>query len=202
MAPLRVGGTFAPGLLPVNRTHRDVLMASFLSRLFREPPEAAPAQQLYLAAVAQARQPALYLGYGVPDTLDGRFDMTALHVFLLLYRLRTEGEGTRRLGQALFDYMFGDMDRSLRELGVGDLRVARKIKPMVEAFQGRAQAYREALQARDEAALAEALHRNVYRNEPTAHAPALAGYVRRQVDHLASQSAEAVSRGMVSFLAP
>ena len=177
-------------------------MTGFFSRLFREPPQAAPAQQLYLAAVAQARQPAFYLRHAVPDTLDGRFDMTALHVFLLLYRLRTEGEGTRQLGQALFDYMFGDMDRSLRELGVGDLRVGKKIRPMVEAFQGRVQAYREALLAEDRAALVEALHRNVYRGDPAAPAPALAHYVRSQVDHLASQPAEALGRGRVSFAAP
>lgn len=87
---------------------------SGLRRIFREPPEAAPARQLYLAAVAQARQTDFYVRYAVPDTLDGRFDMTALHVFLLLYRLRAEGEATRALGQAVFDYMFGDMDRSLQ----------------------------------------------------------------------------------------
>ena len=178
-----------------------VTMTSFLSRLFREPPEAVPAQQLYLAAVGQARQPALYLGYGVPDTLDGRFDMTSLHVFLVLYRLRAEGEATRALGQAVFDYMFGDMDRSLRELGVGDLRVGRKIKPMVQAFQGRAQAYREAMLAGDEVALTDALHRNVYQSDPAASAAALVSYVRRQASHLASQPTDQLVRGMVSFLA-
>lgn len=170
-----------------------------IGRLFRERPEMVPARQLYLAAVAQARQPAFYTRYGVPDTVDGRFDMTALHVFLILYRLREEGEATRDLGQALFDYMFGDMDRSLRELGVGDLRVGKRIQPMVQAFMGRAQTYRQALLAADEAALAEAIHRNVYRGAAAVPAAALADYVQRQVGVLAGVPAAMLQAGEVPF---
>lgn len=173
-----------------------------LRRLFRQAPETAPARQLYLAAVAQARRPDFYTRYGVPDTLDGRFDMTALHVFLVLYRLRGEGEVTRALGQALFDYMFGDMDRSLRELGVGDLRVGRKIKPMVQAFMGRAQAYREALLAGDAAGLTEALHRNVYRGADGAPAAALADYVQREVAGLARIPLADLQTGRIRFESP
>ena len=136
-------------------------MTSFLSRLFREPPEAVPAQKLYLAAVGQARQPALYLGYGVPDTLDGRFDSLALHAALVIDRLRREPDG-EALSQAFFDAMFHHLDLTLREIGIQDLGVGRRIKIMAEGLHGRALAYREALNGGGPTPLAEVLRRNAY----------------------------------------
>ena len=96
-----------------------------------------------------------YQALGVPDTLDGRFDLVALHVFLLVHRLqRAPGPA---LAQAVFDAMFSDMDNNLREIGVSDLSVGKRVRAMWEAFHGRSKAYASALEAADGSALAAAL---------------------------------------------
>lgn len=119
------------------------------------------ADRLYAALVALARDPRFYTDLGVPDTVDGRFEMLSLFVYMALRRLRREGETSAAFSQDLFDTMFADMDQSLRELGAGDLGVAPRIKRMAEGFYGRIAAYDRAL---DEAggALGEALRRNLY----------------------------------------
>ena len=148
---------------------------------------------LYGAAVRAARRSILYLpppsGFGVADTLDGRFDLVALHVALLIRRLRAQPEPGPALAQALFDAMFADMDRTLREMGVGDLSVGKKVRVMWEALHGRAVAYESALGAGDRAALAAALARNVWRGSPVAEdAPVrLAAYVEAVDRALAAQ---------------
>ncbi len=118
---------------------------------------------LYGAAVAAARAPLFYARLGVPDTLDGRFDLVCLHAALLVRRLRHEPPPGPGLAQAVFDAMFADMDISLRELGVGDMGIPRRVRAMWEAFHGRARAYESALDQGDRAALATALARNVWR---------------------------------------
>ena len=124
-------------------------LAGFLRR--RNNHERA-AFQLYGAAVAAARDPYLYETLGVPDTLDGRFDAIALHVYLLVRRLNAEPEPGPALAQAVFDAMFLDMDINLREMGVGDLSVSKRNRAMWEAFHGRSAAYAAAWN--DPAALA------------------------------------------------
>ena len=152
---------------------------------------------IYGAAVRAARRAILYerppAGFGVADTLDGRFDLIALHVALLIRRLRAEPEPGPPLAQALFDAMVADMDRSLRELGVGDLSVPKKVRTMWEALHGRAMAYDAALDAGDRAALAAALSRNVWRGAPPAEGePArLAAYVELADRSLAAQDLRA-----------
>src|SRR6202453_1646606 len=119
--------------------------------------------ELYGAAVAAARDPFFYTSLGVPDTLDGRFDMVGLYTFLIIQRLTREPAPGPALAQAVFDAMFGDMEVNLREMGVGDLSVGRKVRVMWEAFHGRSAAYQEALAAGDAERLAAALERNVWR---------------------------------------
>lgn len=155
---------------------------------------------LYGQAVTQARSPRFYSDLGVPDTVDGRFEMIALHVFLILDRMSGKSEAASDMAQRLFDLMFADMDQSLREMGVGDLSVGKKIKVMAQAFYGRSAAYREAL-AKDEAALAEALKRNVFPGgEPDrAQLAALAAYVKREHDALAGQGLEPLLEGRAAF---
>ena len=99
----------------------------------------------------------------MPDTLDGRFDLVALHAFLLIHRLQDAADPGPALAQAVFDAMFSDMDNNLREIGVSDLSVGKRMRAMWEAFHGRAKVYASAIEAADHAALEAALARNVWR---------------------------------------
>jgi cytochrome b pre-mRNA-processing protein 3 len=156
---------------------------------------------LYTAAVRAARDPHFYKELGVPDTMDGRFDMIGLFVFLLIDRLRRAPSPGPELAQAVFDAMFLDMDHTLRELGVGDMSVGRRVKAMWEALHGRSQAYEAALAEGDEAALAAALSRNVWRGAGSGRqAEALASIAMRQHRHLAGQDVPALLEGYVEFL--
>ena len=117
---------------------------------------------LYAAIVEQARQPVFYRDLGVPDVLDGRFDLIVLHMTAATRRLAKIGDDAKQIEQGIMGLFFADMDRSLRELGVGDLSVGKKIRNMAEAYYGRSQAYETALTSEDEDPLKEALGRNVY----------------------------------------
>ena len=174
---------------------------------FRRRPLERPGFELYGAAVAASRDPWLFGVLGVPDSLDGRFDLIGLHVALLIRRLRRDPDPRGpALAQAVFDAMFADMDVNLREMGVGDLSVGKRVKRMWEAFHGRAHAYEAALDAGDAPALAAALQRNVWRAEPSAGPPAqalrLAHHARRVAESLAAQELAALLRGQVRFPAP
>ena len=139
-------------------------LLDFLS-LNKNAPDLTPA---YTAIMAQARKPDHYGAGAVPDSFDGRFDMLAIHVHLVLRRLRSDGVARDDIGQALFDMFFRDMDQAMREAGVGDLGVGKKIRKMAQAFYGRAAAYDEALgkaaPASDDAATRKALSAVLQRN--------------------------------------
>jgi cytochrome b pre-mRNA-processing protein 3 len=167
------------------------MMAFPTLRRPRTPP---PAETVYARLVEGARAPALYRDLGVPDTLDGRFEMLVLHAVLFFRRLRSEDEAARRLGQEVFEAMFRDMDGSLRELGVGDLTVPKRIKGMIQAFYGRGAAYDTALDGGDAAALEDALARNIYEGESGTSAKRLAAYVRAAEAGLAAQSRAALTQ--------
>lgn len=149
--------------------------------LFRRDPFRAEAARLYGVLAGQARQPAFFAEIGVPDTVDGRFDLLSLHVALAIERLKQENDGVA-LSQSLFDAMFRHLDLTLREMGVQDLGVGKRIKVMAEGFHGRGLALREALAA-DDAALEAALARNVLsvQQPPSGTAARLRDYVRRLV---------------------
>ena len=158
---------------------------------------------LYREIVTQARAPALYDAFGVADTLDGRFDLVVLHVYLALRRLRGGGRAAKALSQAIFDVMFADMDRSLREIGVSDHSISKRVRDMIKAFYGRIAAYDRALDPKggQDGGLEAALLRNVFRDaeEKQAEAARLAGYVRRQAAALEAQPLSALLRGELSF---
>ena len=171
---------------------------------------------LYLAIVAQARQPALYRDFLVPDTVEGRFELVALHVWLVLRRLRPGGRpGGRhagrqgiRTGQALLDYMFDDLDRSIREIGIGDMSIGKYMKRLGKSFYGRAAAYDKCLDAGDLPALAAAVRRNILGTSEAdpaqldAASLQLAGYIAECDAALAAQSVEWLCAGEVTFAAP
>lgn len=174
------------------------------SRFFGSRRTDAPeAWALYEAAVARARAPVFYSDLGVPDTLDGRFESISLHVFLILHRLKADRPRTEALAQEVFDAMFSDMDRSLREMGAGDLGVAPRVKKMAKAFYGRVSAYDAALASdADSGLLAEALERNLYGTVDTPEAgrvAALAADVRANVAALGEQPLTALAAGHIAF---
>ena len=153
-------------------------------------------ERLYGAIVAQARLPIFYASLKVPDTVEGRFDLIVLHVYLLFRRFASEDKETRAIGQGIFDWFVEDMDGSLREMGTGDLAVPKRVRAMGEAFYGRATSYDNALRAPDDTALTAVLLRNVYGGEAAAEDAGrkLAHYVRRAVATLAAQDAAAIAR--------
>jgi len=156
---------------------------------------------LYGMIVAQARMPCFYRDYAVADTVNGRFDLIVLHLALVLERIAAE-PGLRALGQGLFDRFWQDMDHNLREMGIGDLSVPKKMRTLGEAYYGRTQAYRAALAETSDRALIAALARNIYGGAQDDAASRLAAYMRLAVRDLAAQPVERLAGGTVHFPDP
>jgi cytochrome b pre-mRNA-processing protein 3 len=157
-------------------------------------------EAIYGMIVAQARLPAFYQSFGVPDTVNGRFDMVLLHLWLVLRRLRMSTDGTA-LAQALFDHFCSDMDDNLREMGVGDLAVPKRMVKFAEAFYGRTAAYDAALKAGG-SELAQALARNVLLVTEATPAAPLAGYVQAAVRNLETIDDKRLLNGEWTFADP
>jgi cytochrome b pre-mRNA-processing protein 3 len=163
--------------------------------LFRKSVDADAVHSVYSAIVAQSRQPRFYAEWGVPDTVTGRFDVLSLHMALVLRRLRMEGRESSAFSQALFDLFFRDMDRSLREMGVGDLSVPKKIRTMSSLFFGLLAHLGDALERPGTAALEAGLARNLFAGVENADAAAAAAYVRAEADRLAGIPIAAIMAG-------
>jgi cytochrome b pre-mRNA-processing protein 3 len=144
------------------------LTLPLLSRLFGERRERSALRPLYDALVAAARAPAWYREGGVPDTLEGRFDMVAAMLALVLLRLEAEGEAAKAESVALTEIFIDDMDGTLRQIGIGDFVVGKHVGKLVGALGGRLGALREALP--DGAGLEPAVRRNVFRDGPASDA--------------------------------
>jgi len=166
--------------------------------LFRRSARPGTISSLYGAIVAQARLPGFYRDYGVPDTVEGRFELIVLHLALLLGRIGEE-PALRGLGQGIFDRFCQDMDDNLREIGIGDLAVPKHMRRVGEAFYGRGPAYKAALEADDENALVQALDRNIYGGAGGPHSHRLAAYVREAVGHLKALDQAALAAGTLRF---
>ena len=117
---------------------------------------------LYDKILAQSREPDFYQYFGVPDTIQGRFDLLCVHAFLIVDRLYEDGPKGTKLAQSFFDHMFKETDKNLRELGIGDLSVPKHIKKLMRGFKGRSMAYRDAMESDEHYDLIEALMRNLY----------------------------------------
>lgn len=177
------------------------MLARIFSIFAGKQPDAR-AVTLYRNIVAQSRHGGFYRDHGVPDSLDGRFDMIVLHSFLVMRRLRRIGPAAEQLSQQLFDLMFADMDSNLREIGVGDLSVGKKVKAMAQAFYGRVESYESGLQAQGNGPLCEALARNLYAGKLPPDTPALAAvaaYVRQADNNLAAQPDAEILAGNLTF---
>jgi cytochrome b pre-mRNA-processing protein 3 len=157
-------------------------------------------EAIYGMIVAQAREPLFYRAMGVPDTVNGRFDMMLLHIWMVLRRLRPV-EGGAELSQALFDHFCADMDANLREMGVGDLAVPKRMQKFGEAFYGRAAAYDLALTQGDEP-LAQALCKNILDGGDIGQARQLAAYANAVIAALAGRDDTSVGKGSWRFPSP
>lgn len=178
---------------------------SSIRQLFKSPFDDRDAHALYVAIVKQARLPEFYDSFGVQDTPEGRFDMVAVHCYLVIRRLRDDQGRTSELAQALFDIMFADLDQNLREMSYGDTGVAKRIKKMAEGFYGRVKAYDAGMdEGGNTSVLEQALDRNLYRDTPVTpeQLAAMSGYVRIQAANLATQDLNDMMAGKVSFSPP
>ena len=165
-----------------------------------------PAYALYSKLVEAARHPSFYEDYGVDDSVDGRFDMILLHMFLVINRLDKAEAPIGYLSRDIQEAMVADMDRSLREMGVGDMMVGKQVKFMGKAWFGRQEGYLAALNGdRMAANLQEALHRNVYRGaggvKATASA-ALKDYTLAAIKVLDSSEDDAILKATFGFADP
>jgi len=199
----------APGTCAIDKPPRHANLPADSIPAERPPPvfaalhrrreRRAAALAAYTSIVERAREPTFYLGWGVPDTLDGRFEVLALHIFLVLNRLKGEANEAAVFAQELFDTMFGDLDSTLREMGAGDLGVGRRVQAMAKGLYGRIAAYERGLG--DEAEMAAALRRNLFGTAAASPAQlaAFSDYVRRQVAVLAAQPVTRLIVGAVAF---
>jgi cytochrome b pre-mRNA-processing protein 3 len=172
-------------------------------RWFRPRPAKAAGARLYAAAVAQARSPVFYTEMGVADRIDSRFELYVVHVVLLQQRLSAAGGEGAEAAQSLFDTFIKALDDVLRELGVGDLSVAKKMRKLGEALYGRASGYRDLLKAGpDKAGLAALIGRTIFADEASPLATPMADYVARTHAALALQPFKALAAGQVAWPHP
>jgi cytochrome b pre-mRNA-processing protein 3 len=161
---------------------------------FRRNPHAETVDALYMRLVEAARMPALYLPpYNAPDRIEGRFDLLALHLFLLTRRLAQLPAPAPDIAQAITDRAFAGIDAALREGGIGDLSVPKRMKKLGNDYNGRALAYEAALAADDEAELLTALARNVYASADCAIARPLAAFTRAAAADFAASDLAALT---------
>ena len=167
-----------------------------LGSLFKPRPAVLAGRKLYGAAVAQARSPALYEALRAPDTPEGRFELYTLHVVLILRRLKRQGPQAQETAQGLFDAYLRSLDDGLRELGVGDLSVGKKMRKLGEAFYGRAKSYDEAMEALpDDTALTALIGRTLGEGDVAG----LTAYSARAAQALAAQPLDTILQGDITW---
>ena len=156
--------------------------------------------KVYRIVVDQSRKPIFYTELLVPDNIDGRFDVLSLHMFFIFSRLKNEEHEAADFSQSLFDTMFVDMDQSLREMGVGDLSVGKRVKDMGKALLGRIEAYDKAFSA-EYSDIEATIIRNIYRGDgPDLHQiKRLINYSKGTIENLALIPNEEILHANFSF---
>jgi cytochrome b pre-mRNA-processing protein 3 len=164
------------------------------------------AHGLFSAVINQSREKVFYEKYLVEDSLDGRFDLMSLHMALVLDKLDKNAQikNIPKLKRILQEIMFDNLDLTLREIGVGDLGVGKKIKVMAEAFYGRMMVYQNLLNKQDIEGMSNALKRNLYREKDIEKnvIGAMASYIFMQHENTHSQAIEKILCGEIVFLIP
>ncbi|KQO80354.1 ubiquinol-cytochrome C chaperone family protein [Rhizobium sp. Leaf262] len=158
----------------------------------------------YTTLTTAARHPDFYLHLNVPDTVMGRFELLAIVMILYFRRTKSSATSGQEIAQEIIDAFFQDLDHSMRELGIGDQGVPKRMKKFAGMFFGRLESYAAALDNADAEALAAALTRNIY---PQAEVPApdmrgLANWMMTASDVLSAQSEELIATGQVTLPAP
>jgi len=170
------------------------------ANLFKKSSTSQVPQQIYGSLMAQARSEFLFTNFGVPDTVMGRFDMLAMHVYLIARRLRAEsGEIYETLNQDVFDLFVGDVERALRELGIGDTTVPKRKKKMVRSFYGQIEDFDHHIAAKDVKKLAEAVKKRYLDGEDAGDSKALAEYMLSVEEKLASQPDSDLLAGKITL---
>lgn len=158
---------------------------------------------IYSTIIEGGRQPVLYADWGVPDTPIGRYEAIGLHMILFLHRTRSASPGVQELAQDVLDEFFLELDHSIRELGVGDAGVPKRMKKLGKMFYGRMGPYWTALDNNDMSALGEAVKRNVTPdNDERLNSDALATYMMSGAAHLEKVTDDMLLGGKISFPAP
>lgn len=174
----------------------------FLDRLFRPRAAQNAGKALYAALVERARDPALYLDLRVPDTVEGRFELYTAYLYLLMERLKGQGDAAKETSEALFETYVSALDHGLREMGVGDLSVGKKMRRLAEHFFGRLKSYESAVaELPDRTPFAALLTRTVYEG---VEAPAPDGLIDRLLadrDALAAQPTSDLTSGAARWSA-
>lgn len=153
------------------------------------------AEALYAHAVERSRQPALYATMGAPDTVEGRFELLTAHIILIVERLNAQGERGRGVGQSLFDLYVRNLDSALREMGVGDMAVSKRMKSLAKVFYGRAVAYAEAFASPQSGEMNPLVARTILAERVGADPTALANYLWEERARLAAMNADALTLG-------
>ena len=182
----------------------SIFMLKKIRSLFGSDTLELPARALYHRIVEQARQRFLYEEFDVPDTANGRFDMIVLHCYCVMRRLKQTPEGFK-LSQMLATILIDDLDRNLREMGVGDLSVGKKVKRIAEGFYGRLDAYDVATLNAETESLSRALERNVYFDlevKPEKGVEGLTDYFQKQIDNIDGTTIDRLSKGFIDFYSP
>lgn len=155
---------------------------------------------IYSTIIEAGRQPSLYAYWGVPDTPIGRYEAIGLHMILFLHRTRTASEAAQELAQDVLDEFFLELDHSIRELGVGDAGVPKRMKKLGKMFYGRMGPYWTALDNNGVEALGEAIARNVTPGGgESLNSHALATYMLIGAKHLEKITEERLLRGDINF---
>jgi len=170
------------------------------TNFFKKPSSQEVPQQIYGSLMTRARAEFLYLNFGVPDTVMGRFDMLAMHVYFVARRLRAEsGENFETLNQDVFDLFVADVERALRELGIGDTTVPKRKKKMVRSFYGQIEDFDDHISARNVEKLAGAVKKRYLGEAESGDSEALAAYMLKTEENLASQSTSDLLKGKIKF---
>lgn len=172
-----------------------------LSALFKKSTTATLPEQLYGGLVTQARSPVFFTDLGLPDTVMGRFDALSLHIYMLARRFRAEGTNpTMDLSQEIFDLYVSDVERALRELGIGDTSVPKKKKKMIRSFYGQIEDFDAALEDMNETIIAEKVTARYLIDSQSTDPATLTRYMLETEKHLKAQEIKDIMSGKLTWV--